>query len=64
VSPIGLVLAGILSSHFGVEHYFVAAAAICCIPGVLILTSRTVNEIDRNRGSSGVTTLPEETASL
>jgi MFS family permease len=64
VSPIGLVLAGILSSHFGIEHYFVAAAAICCVPGVLILTSRKVNEIDANRGSRGGTTLPEEAATL
>jgi hypothetical protein len=51
VSPIGLVLAGALSSRFGVQRYFVVAGLICMIPGVLILLSRKVNAIDRGRGT-------------
>jgi len=51
VSPIGLVLAGALSSRFGVQRYFVVTGLICMIPGVLILLSRKVNAIDRGRGT-------------
>jgi MFS family permease len=64
ISPIGLVLAGVLSSHFGVEHYFVAAGIICCIPGILIITSRRINEIDRSRGNLDVEPTSEGNALL
>jgi MFS family permease len=50
ISPIGLVLAGALSSRFGVQRYFVVAGLICLIPGILILLSRKVNQIDAHRG--------------
>lgn len=51
ISPLGLVLAGALSSRFGVQHYFVVAGLICLIPGILILISRKVNQIDAHRGT-------------
>jgi len=54
ISPIGLVLAGALSSRFGVQRYFVVAGLICLIPGILIMISRKINLIDANRTSGGV----------
>jgi hypothetical protein len=49
VSPIGLVVAGVLSSHVGVRTYFVVTALITSLPGLYILTSRRINAIDRER---------------
>jgi MFS family permease len=51
ISPIGLVLAGVLSGRFGVQRYFVVAGLICCLPGIIIITSRKINEIDRHRAT-------------
>ena len=49
VSPIGLVVAGVLSSHVGVRTYFVVTGLITSLPGLYIPTSRRVNAIDRER---------------
>jgi MFS family permease len=49
LSPVGLVAAGSLASAIGVRTYFVAAALFSSVPGVMILLSRRVNEIDRER---------------
>ena len=59
ISPIGLVLAGALSSRFGVQRYFVVAGLICLIPGILILISRKVNAIDAHREPSELTQTSE-----
>jgi MFS family permease len=49
LSPVGLVVAGSLASAIGVRTYFVAAALFSSIPGAMILLSRRVNAIDRER---------------
>jgi hypothetical protein len=49
VSPIGLVVASVLSSHVGVRTYFAVTALITSLPGLCILTSRRINAIDRER---------------
>lgn len=47
LSPLGLVAAGLLSSHFGVRTYFVVAGLVCSVPGIPIIASTRINEIDR-----------------
>jgi MFS family permease len=49
LSPVGLVVAGSLASAIGVRTYFVAAALFSSIPGAMILLSRRMNAIDRER---------------
>jgi len=49
ISPLGLVVAGQLANLVGVRTYFVALGVICAVPGLYILTSRKINEIDRLR---------------
>lgn len=58
ISPVGLVVAGFLSSHFGVRRYFVVAELVCSIPGILILFSRKVNAVDRSRVTDKRATAP------
>ncbi len=49
LSPVGLVVAGYVSGAVGVRTYFIAAALICIVPGLLILFSRRINAIDADR---------------
>lgn len=49
ISPIGLVVAGALSSYIGVRAYFVTMALVTSIPGLYILVSRRINAIDSQR---------------
>ena len=52
VTPLGLVAAGEMSAYFGVRTYFVLVSLICVLPGLYILSSRKVNEIDALRVTS------------
>ena len=54
LAPVGLVVSGQLAALFGVRTYFVATALITLVPGLIILTSRRVNSIDRVRLSTSV----------
>jgi MFS family permease len=49
ISPIGLVLAGEIANYIGVRTYFVVLAIICLIPGLFIMASKRINEIDAPR---------------
>jgi DHA3 family tetracycline resistance protein-like MFS transporter len=49
VTPIGLVVAGQLADVIGVRTYFVAMSIITVIPGLWILSSRRINEVDKDR---------------
>jgi MFS family permease len=49
IAPIGLLVAGALANYIGVRTYFVVLAIICVVPGLYILTSKKINEIDAPR---------------
>lgn len=49
ITPIGLVVAGLVSSAIGVRSYFVLSALLTVVPGLYILLSRRINAIDRER---------------
>ena len=49
IAPLGLLVAGGLADLVGVRTYFVVLAIICVIPGLYILTSKKINEIDAPR---------------
>jgi MFS family permease len=51
LGPIGLVLAGWLSGLMGIRTYFVVFGSIGALPGLWILLSRRINEIDAGRVS-------------
>jgi hypothetical protein len=51
ISPVGLVVAGFLSSRYGVQDYFVVTGLVCAVPGLFIIASKKVNEIDQARVS-------------
>ncbi len=70
LSPIGLVIAGSLTGAIGVRSYFVIAAIATALPGLYILTSRRINEVDAGRltpgadeGPSPATAAPAESPS-
>ncbi|MEI6709653.1 MAG: MFS transporter [Actinomycetota bacterium] len=49
LTPLGLVTAGTLASHFGTRNYLLWSPVICSIPTVLLLFSRKVNSVDASR---------------
>ena len=49
VTPIGLLVAGELANYIGVRHYFLIMVVIAVVPGLYILSSRRINEIDADR---------------
>ena len=49
MAPVGLVVAGALSNAIGIRTYFVVTAIVCTLPGLYILMSRRINEIDAGR---------------
>jgi MFS family permease len=51
IAPIGLVVAGYLAGRYGVRDYFVVTSLVCCVPGLFIIASKKVNEIDAARVS-------------
>jgi len=49
LAPIGVVVAGILATEWGVRTYFVVVSVVAIAPGVWIMFSRKINEVDRDR---------------
>lgn len=49
LAPIGLVLAGILATEWGVRTYFIVMSLVASAPGVWIIMSRKINEVDEGR---------------
>jgi len=50
LAPVGLVASAWLASLVGVRTYFVVAALVTSVPGLVILASRRVNSIDHRPG--------------
>ena len=48
-APIGVVVAGILATEWGVRTYFVVVSLLASAPGVWIMLSRKINEVDKDR---------------
>ncbi len=49
LAPVGLVFAGYVSSLVGVRVYFVGAAIVSTVPGLIILASKRINAVDAGR---------------
>ena len=49
LAPIGLVVAGLLATEWGVRTYFVVVSLASAAPGVWIILSRKINEVDVGR---------------
>ena len=49
LSPVGLLVAGVVSDHVGIPAYFVISGLACSLPGLAILASRRVNAVDQGR---------------
>jgi len=49
LAPLGIVLAGFLATAWGVRTYFFVMSLVAAAPGVWILLSRKINEIDKDR---------------
>jgi MFS family permease len=62
LSPVGIVAAGALSLVVGVRTYFVVASIVATVPGLVMLASRTVNAVDRDRLTTGGAEGPAPTA--
>jgi MFS family permease len=49
VTPIGVVVASEVANFVGVRTYFVIFSIICAMPGLWIMASKRINEIDADR---------------
>jgi hypothetical protein len=49
LSPVGLVIAGLLASEWGVRTYFITFSIACTVPGLWIVLSRQINAVDVGR---------------
>ena len=49
LAPIGVVVAGLLATEWGVRTYFVVVSLLSSAPGVWIILSRKINEVDAGR---------------
>jgi MFS family permease len=49
VTPIGVVVASEVASFVGVRTYFVIFGLICTVPGLWIMASKRINEVDADR---------------
>src|ERR1019366_1468529 len=49
LAPIGVVLAGILATEWGVRSDFIVMSLVASAPGVWIILSRKINEVDKDR---------------
>jgi DHA3 family tetracycline resistance protein-like MFS transporter len=49
LAPIGLVVAGLAATEWGVRTYFVVVSLVSAAPGLWIILSRKINEVDRGR---------------
>jgi MFS family permease len=58
LAPLGVVLAGILATEWGVRTYFVVMSLVASAPGVWIILSRKINEVDKDRVKGSVVAEP------
>jgi DHA3 family tetracycline resistance protein-like MFS transporter len=58
IGPLGLVIAGEIANYVGVRTYFVIFCVICVIPGLYILKSKRINEIDTERVTAAPIEVP------
>ena len=49
LSPVGIIVAGVVSGAIGIVPYFVVIAIVTTIPGVLVLLSKRTNAVDAGR---------------
>jgi DHA3 family tetracycline resistance protein-like MFS transporter len=63
LAPIGVVLAGYLATEWGVRTYFVVMSLVASAPGVWIMLSRRINEVDRERVKGSATGEPSPVTS-
>jgi predicted MFS family arabinose efflux permease len=63
LAPIGVVLAGYLAVEWGVRTYFVVMSLVASAPGVWIMLSRRINEVDRERVKGSATGEPSPVTS-
>jgi len=49
LAPIGVLVAGLLATAWGVRTYFVVVSLLSSAPGVWIILSRKINEVDAGR---------------
>ena len=55
LAPVGIVLAGFLATQWGVRTYFVVMSLIATAPGLWIILSRKINEVDQGRTTGSAT---------
>jgi len=58
LAPVGIVVAGALANSWGVRRYFVIMSLLCALPGLWILISPRINEVDRHRVAGDEVTTP------
>ena len=63
LAPLGLVVAGLLANEWGVRTYFVVVSLVSAAPGLWILLSRKINEVDRGRVTGSVVAAPRPATS-
>lgn len=52
LSPVGLVVAGLLANEWGVRTYFVVFSIACTVPGLWMIISKKINAVDSRRVSA------------
>ncbi len=58
LAPFGIVLAGILATEWGVRTYFLVMSLVAAAPGIWILLSRKINEVDKGRVKGSAAAAP------
>jgi predicted MFS family arabinose efflux permease len=58
ITPLGLIVASEIANLVGIRTYFVLLGVICALPGLYILTSKRINEIDEKRVHPAPTAAP------
>jgi DHA3 family tetracycline resistance protein-like MFS transporter len=64
LSPVGLVIAGLLANEWGVRTYFIVFSIACTLPGLWMIISRRINAVDAGRVSATHTAERLPTTSL
>ena len=52
LSPVGLIIAGLLANEWGVRTYFIVFSIACTVPGLWMVISRRINAVDAGRVSA------------
>lgn len=52
LSPVGLVIAGLLANDWGVRTYFIVFSIACTVPGIWMVISSRINAVDAERVSA------------